>query len=623
MRILGFFFLFMPTILLAGVVEDSLYTVTNYQKQEVSIPMRDGIKLFTTIYSPKNADGNSPILVTRTPYSVSPYGTAFRVFWRNHWMHYVKQGYILVFQDVRGKYMSEGVFMDVRPKTAKPKTKEIDESTDSYDTFNWLLKNVKGNNGKIGITGSSYPGFYAAMGAMSGHPALKASIPQAPVTDWFMGDDFHHNGAFFLLDAFQFYSSFGKPRPIPTSVHANGYSFKGQDNYDFFLNAGALKNILPLLGDANSFWKDIFTHPDYDEFWQMRNSRNHVKAIKPHTATLVVGGAYDAEDVFGVFRLSEAIEKSGKKNHTLCIGPWFHGQWYRDSLGNRLGNAWFEQATCRFYQDSIEIPFLDHHLKSKPLPASWAERNVFFGGTNRWFRSESWPPKSVKSLELFLAGSGQLSLQPDDKDTFLEYTSDPKRPVPYTEDVHLSRTREYMTDDQRFASRRPDVLVYRTPPLDSMLCVAGSVEANLHLTLSTTDADVVVKIVDEYPEHYRHPETALKAGIRYPMGGYQQLVRGEVMRGRYRNSFSKPEPFIPGQPTLVPFTLPDVAHCWLPGHRLMIQVQSTWFPLVDRNPQQFVNPYQCNDEDFIPARIRILQSVSYPSKVKFNSFSMP
>lgn len=513
--------------------------------------------------------------------------------------------------------MSEGEFVDVRPVVTNSKSKEIDETTDSHDTFDWLLKNLKGHNGKIGITGSSYPGFYAAMGAMSGHPALKASIPQAPVTDWFIGDDFHHNGAFFLLDAFQFYSSFGQPRPAPTTQNAKGYAFKGQDNYDFFLKAGALQNILPLLGDANGFWKDIFNHPNYDEFWQSRNTRNHVNRIKSHTATLVVGGAYDAEDVFGAFRLSDAIQKTGKKNHNLCIGPWFHGQWYRDNVGNRLGNAWFNEATCKFYQDSIEIPFLDHHLLGKALPNNWKTANVFLSGINQWYRGNTWPPLNTTSTSLYLTASEKLSTQPDSSESFSTYKSDPKKPVPYTEDVHLSRTREYMTDDQRFASRRPDVLVYKTAPLDTMLCMTGPVQASIHLSLTTSDADVVVKIIDEYPEHYRHPEDAMKAGIKYPMGGYQQLVRGEVMRSRFRNSFSKPEPVVPNQPTLVAFTLPDVAHCWMPGHRLVVQIQSSWFPLVDRNPQQFVNPYQCKDEDFIPTEVRIHQSSKLPSKISF------
>ncbi len=621
MRKLLFSLLLLPVTVLAGVTEDSLYTLEHYRKEEVYIPMRDGIKLFTAIYSPKNANGKSPILITRTPYSVSPYGAAFRNFWRNHWMHYIRNGYILVLQDVRGRYMSEGEFVDVRPVNTKPKAKEIDETTDSHDTFDWLLKNVKGNNGRVGITGSSYPGFYAAMGAMSGHPALKASIPQAPVTDWFMGDDFHHNGAFFLLDAFQFYSSFGQPRPTPTTQHAKGFQFKGQDNYDFFLKAGSLSNILPLLGDASGFWKDLFNHPNYDEFWQARNSRNHVNRIKPHTATLVVGGSYDAEDVFGAYRLSESIQKTGKKNHTLCIGPWSHGQWYRDSIGNRLGNVWFEEATCKFYQDSIEIPFLDHHLLGKTLPNSWKAANVFLSGINQWYRAPTWPPVNANSSNLFLTASEKLSLNPDATSTSSVYRSDPTKPVPYTEDVHLARTREYMTDDQRFASRRPDVLVYRTAPLDSMLCITGPVQASLNLSLTTSDADVVVKIIDEYPEHYRHPEAAIKAGVKYPMGGYQQLVRGEVMRSRFRNSFSKPEPIVPNQPTLVSYTLPDVAHCWMPGHKLMVQIQSTWFPLVDRNPQQFVNPYQCKDEDFIPTEVRIHQSEKWPSKISFFQFS--
>lgn len=624
MRTLLLMLLLIPITLQAGILDDSVYTVSNYLKQETLIPMRDGVRLFTSIYLPKNASGKSPILITRTPYSVAPYGTSFRPFWRNHWMHYVKSGYILVFQDVRGRYMSEGTFEDVRPKLVKPKAKEIDESTDSHDTFNWLLKNIQGHNGKIGITGSSYPGFYAAMGAMSGHPALKAAIPQAPVTDWFMGDDFHHNGAFFLLDAFQFYSSFGKPRPNPTTENAKGYSFPNQDNYAFFLRAGSLSNILPLLGDANQFWKSVFEHPNYDEFWKARNSRNHVNSIKNHTATLVVGGLFDAEDVFGAFRLSEAISNTGKVNHYLAMGPWYHGQWYRDPVGNRLGNAWFQQSTTRFYQDSIEIPFLEYHLRGVGKIEALSKRNVFFSGINQWFFGNHWPPQEAKDQVLYLQSAGKIAISPDHQlGSSTSYWSDPSKPVPYTEDVHLSRTREYMTDDQRFAARRPDVLVFQSPPLDTMLCVGGPVQADFHLAITTTDLDVVVKIIDEFPDDYKTPVEAVKAGIQYPMSGYQMLVRGEVMRGRFRNNFAQPEAFKPNTIEHLTFQLPDIAHCWLPGHRLMVQVQSSWFPLVDRNPQQMVNIYQCKDVDFIPTKVTIMHDRLNPSTIKLFLIKFP
>jgi hypothetical protein len=597
---------------------DSAWAVNNYTKQELMVPMRDGVKLFTTIYSPKQNTEAHPILMVRTPYSVAPYGTAFspRVYGA-HWSQYLREGYILVLQDVRGCYMSEGKFMDVRPylKTKSSKT-EIDESTDAYDAIDWLVKNIKNNNGKVGVFGISYPGFYATMSAIGNHPALKAASPQAPVTDWFQGDDFHHNGAFALMDAFSFYSGFGRPRPAPTTQSKAGYKIPGRDNYDFFLKTGAIRNFSTLLGDSIAFWKDLVQHPDYDAWWQARDARRGCYNLKP--AMMVVGGTFDAEDCFGAWNLYKAIETQNPKteNH-LVMGPWFHGGWSRGE-GAYLGNVRFESKTATYYQQTIELPFFNYHLKGKGAPNLIPEASVFFSGENTWKSLPAWPPSQVKMTPLFLREKQKLSFEKSSlQNSSSSYVSDPSKPVPYTEDVHPSRTREYMSDDQRFASRRTDVLVYELELKDEDLCLAGPVSVDLKVILTTTDADFVVKLIDVFPDDFKYADSTCCKGVKNEaeMAGYQMLVRGEIFRGRYRKGFDVPTAFDPGTVETVKFNLPDVAHTFKKGHKLMIQVQSTWFPLFDRNPQQFVNIYQCQDADFIPSEIRILQQSNEASCV--------
>ncbi len=599
---------------------DSTWIRDNYYKQERMIPMRDGIKLFTAIYIPKDITEKHPILLRRTPYGSFPYGEAnFVQPWNSYRRLYFRENYIQVIQDVRGRYMSEGDFVDVRPYNPGKTGTQTDESSDTYDTVDWLVKNVPHNNGRVGVWGVSYPGFYATMAALSGHPAVKAVSPQAPVTDWFMGDDLHHNGAFFLMDAFAFHSSFGKPRPRPTTRTNTGFRFPGQDNYKFYLETGPLKNFARLMGDSIQFWKDLYAHPNLDDWWKVRNTRNFVQYIPPATNTLVVGGLFDAEDCFGAWNLYKAIEGKAKNNNKLVMGPWSHGQW-GGADGSFLGNVRFGSKTAEWYQNNVEVPFFNYHLKGKGDPNKLAEATVFFTGANMWRQLPQWPPPGTQMQNLYLLLHGALGWsKPVSTNDFSQYTSNPQKPVPYTEDVHLTRTREYMNDDQRFASRRPDVLVFQTDTLTSDVTLAGPVYADLFTSISAADADFVVKLIDVYPDNFGYPgdepDPARSVGGANPMGGYQMLVRGEVMRGRFRNSFEKPEPFKPGKIEQVKFYLPDVAHTFRKGHRIMVQVQSTWFPLVDRNPQKFVNIYQAEEEDYQKADIRIYHDAAHPSRI--------
>lgn len=597
---------------------DSAWVRDNYDKWERRIPMRDGKTLFTAIYIPKDTTEKHPILMRRTPYSAAPYGeTNFPdAFWNSYYRLYLRENYIMVVQDVRGRYMSEGDFEDVRPFNAAKKGTDFDEASDTYDAIDWLVKNVPGNNNRVGVFGISYPGFYSTMAALSGHPALKAVSPQAPVTDWFQGDDFHHNGAFMLMDAFAFYSGFGKPRRTPTTRSADGYPIPGSDNYDFYLRTGTLKDFARLVGDSVRFWKDLYSHPTYDPWWRARNTRNFVENIPASTSTLVVGGLFDAEDLFGAWNLYKAIESKAKNNNRLVMGPWFHGQWGGRGDGSFLGNLRFGSKTSEWYQNNIEVPFFNANLKDKGDAKKIAEATVFFTGENTWHQLPQWPPAGSSAQNLYLQSNGALNWnKPAAGNAYTQYTSDPARPVPYTEDVHLDRTREYMTDDQRFASRRPDVLVFQTPVLDNDVTLAGPLYADLFASLSTTDADFVVKLVDVFPDDFKYADEVPGNKSSYPMAGYQMLVRGEIMRGKFRKSFESPAPFTPGKVEEVKFYLPDVAHTFRKGHRIMVQVQSSWFPLVDRNPQKFVNIYEASATDFQKADIKIYHSSQYPSSI--------
>ena len=595
--------------------QDSTWFVTHFEKAEQHIAMRDGIKLFTSLYIPKDKSVKHPFLIIRTPYSCKPYGEKdYSAFWHSDYMmKLAKQNYIIVFQDVRGRYMSEGVFADVRPFNKNKKGKEIDEASDTYDSIDWLVKHTENNNGRVAVTGISYPGFYATQAALSGHPALVAVSPQAPVTDWFMGDDFHHKGAFFLMDAFSFYPFFGIPHPKPSATYSEGFSFKSDDNYAAYLKTGALKNFAGLMGDSILFWHEMYQHPNYDAWWQERNARVGLYNVKP--AMLWVGGLFDAEDCFGAWNTFKATEtQSPATSNKIVMGPWYHGQWTDD--GSYLGNIQFGVNTSLYYQDSIFIPFLNHYLLGTAAP-HLDKATIFFSGENAWKKFDQWPPKNITARSLYLADNFGLVLDktPSGKNAYDQYVSDPQKPVPYTSGIHFKRTREYMTDDQRFASRRPDVLTYETEVLENDITLAGPVIADLKVSLSTTDADFLVKVIDVFPDDFRYPEDWSDNGKDYPMGGYQMLVRGEIMRGKFRNSFEKPEPFTPGKITQVKWELPDVAHTFKKGHRIMIQIQSSWFPLADRNPQKFIDIYKADDSDFQKSTIRVYHEATHPSKI--------
>lgn len=597
--------LLLPLISLAQN-QDSIWLVNNYTKREVTIPMRDGIKLFTSIYVPRDNNEKHPILITRTPYSVSPYGKNFRPFWNSYVKHYFREGYIMVYQDIRGKYMSEGQFEVVRPFNPNKKTnKDIDEASDSYDTIDWLVKNIENNNGKVGAFGISFPGFYATMVALSGHPALKAVSPQAPVTDRFFGDDDHHNGVLMLQDAFDFHVAWGfaAPSQRPSTKKPTPFDINTQDAYDYYLKMGALPNFTKLGGDSIKFWSNMMDHPNLDAWWKVRDARSGIRNVKP--AMLVTGGLFDAEDGYGAWHTYEALVKQSPNTVSkLIIGPWYHGQWASND-GTHLGNIGFGSNTAAYYQD-LEVPFFNYYLKGKGED-KLSKATIFFSGENQWHTFNEWPLRNIKYTPIYLAQNGTLSFNQIQTfaPSFDTYVSDPAKPVPYREAVGEYRTREYMDDDQRFASRRTDVLTYSTEVLNQDITLAGPVVADLLVRLSSTDADFIVKLIDVLPENTPYNPTN-----HYPMAGYQMLVRAETMRGKFRNSFEKPEPFTPGKPTQVKYTLPDVAHTFKRGHKIMVQIQSTWFPLTDRNPQQFLDINKAKDSDFIKETIDIYHNSS-------------
>lgn len=568
--------------------------------------MRDGIKLFTSIYQPKDQSEKHPILITRTPYSCSPYGLKYRQYWYSYMMKYCREGYVLVTQDIRGRWMSEGKFEVVRPFNPNKKTdKDIDEASDTYDTIDWLVKNVENNNGNVGAVGISFPGFFATEAALSGHPALKAVSPQAPVTDRFFGDDDHHNGVLFLMDAFDFHVGYGfsQPHPKPSMLPAKTFNISGGDNYSWYLKMGALPNFTKITGDSLEFWDNMMKHPNLDDWWRARDTRSGIKNVKP--AMLIVGGLFDAEDGYGAWHTYDALVKqSPATTSKLVMGPWYHGQWASKD-GTHLGNVMFYNNTSEWYQNNIEVPWFNYYLKGKGSLDSISKTTIFFSGENKWRKFKEWPSTDIIQTPIYLEEDGKLSFTKTGKSGFDTYVSDPAKPVPYAERIHFDRTREYMTDDQRFASRRTDVLTFETDTLTENLTLGGPMIADLMVSISKTDADFVVKLIDVLPDNApRNPVT------KYLMGGYQMLVRAEVMRGRYRNSFSKPEAFVPNKPTQVKFTMPDVAHTFKKGHRIMVQVQSSWFPLTDRNPQQFVDIYQAKDSDFVKETINVYHDQS-------------
>ncbi len=599
--------LFFPILCFSQII-DSAWVINHYTKKEVMIPMRDGVKLFTAIYTPKEETEKHPIILFRTGYSCKPYGEGnFTTIWNSPRKYFFAKNYIYVQQDVRGRWKSEGKFIDIRPFNEHKQTAtDTDESTDAYDTIDWLVKNTINNNNKVGVMGTSYPGFYASHAAFSNHPSLKAVSPQAPVTDWFMGDDYHHNGAFMEMDA---YFHMKKPIPNPSPQYPNGVIFPVKDSYEYFLGLGNLDTISKIMGDSMVLWKDMMNHPVNDAWWQSRNPMNHAEKVAPSIATLLVGGLYDAEDCYGTLNMYQSIEAKAQNTNKLVMGPWTHGQWGGYG-GNRIGNILFDSNTCDWFSEQIEQPFFDYYLKGQGSAEQIPEASIFFSGINQWKTFDQWPPAKTHKQILYLERNGKISF--DDKSltdtkSFDEYISDPAKPVPFIEGIQLRRNGDYMTDDQRFASKRPDVLVYQTDILKEDITVAGPIVADLLTSLSTTDADFVVKLIDVFPNDFQYEQPLPN---HYEMAGYQMLVRGDLMRGKFRNSFEKPEPFVPGKPTQVKYSLPDIAHTFKKGHRLMVQVQSSWFPLFDRNPQIFTDIYHAKVSDYQKSIIRIFHHAS-------------
>jgi hypothetical protein len=613
-------FLLLAVALLSGMAplraaEARFDVRAHYTKYEFRIPMRDGKHLFTAVYVPKDASKTYPILMTRTPYGVAPYGTDNYPKTLFPGEGFERDGFIFVYQDVRGRWMSEGVWLEMAPeKEATSGPNDVDESTDTYDTIEWLIHHAPDNNGKVGLLGVSYPGFYTSAGLINSHPALVAASPQAPIADLYMGDDAYHNGAFFLAANFGFYTNF-YPQDHPQQPEDKpAFNYGTEDGYKFYREMGPLENAEEkYFKYGNSYWSDQVGHPNYDDYWKKRDILPHLKNIKP--AVLVVGGWFDAEDLSGTLKTYRAIkETSPSASNTIVMGPWYHGGW-SNTAGNHLGDINFASNTGEFFRDKIELPFFKRYLKGENdphLPSAY----MFETGRNQWKQYEQWPPRQAKVERIYFRSGGKLSFEaPAANEGFDEYVSDPAKPVPYYSKITVGMARPYMTGDQRFASRRTDVLTYESAPLDSDVTITGPVTPTLHVSTTGTDSDFIVKLIDVYPDDYPNPDPN-PTGVK--MGGYEQLVRGEPFRGKFRHSFEHPEPFTPGKADKIHFTMPDVNHCFRRGHRIMVQVQSSWFPLIDRNPQTFTNIPTAKPAEFRKATERVHHSQSEPSFLEVN-----
>jgi uncharacterized protein len=589
---------------------------TQYVKSEHMVAMRDGVKLFTIVYSPKDASAAYPFMLHRTPYGSPPYGADA---YRNSLgpsPAFAAEKFIFVYQDVRGKFRSEGDFVVMRPLVPAPKgPKATDESTDTWDTIDWLVKNVPNNNGRVGQWGISYPGSQTVWGMIDAHPALRASSPQAPAIDMFLGDDFHHNGAFRLMYTFSWLAGNARPRAGATEARGGGFTYGTPDGYRFFLDAGTVANINEKYFNYSvPTWNEYMEHPNYDEYWERQNPLKHAKNITH--AVLNVAGWFDAEDFYGPLETYKAVERTANNKNRIVIGPWLHGGW-ASMPGDALGDIRFGSPTAEHYRNEIELPFFRHHLKDQgPLPAT--EATMFETGGNTWRTFDTWPPKGTDTRTLYFQADGGLSFTAPTAGSataggFDEYVSDPAKPVPWSTETRTTQGHLWMIEDQRFAAARPDVLVYRTEPLKEAVVIAGPIIASLFASTSGTDADWIVKLVDVYPgdapDNNPNPR-----GVR--MGDFQMLLAGEVFRGKYRNSFAKPEPLVPNQPVKYEFDLRDRLHRFLPGHRIMVQVQSSWFPVIDRNPQTFVDIYKAKPSVFRKATHRVYRTPQRPSGVR-------
>ncbi len=588
---------------------NAAYVRENYSKFEYRIPMRDGLKLFTAVYIPKDG-GTYPIMMMRTPYSVRPYGEDQFPATLGPSEFFTREKFIFVYQDIRGRYMSEGVHIPIRPFNPNKKTaQDVDESSDSYDTIDWLIKHIPNNSGKVGVWGISQPGFYATAAMLSGHPALVAGSPQAPVTDYYLGDDVYHNGAFMLAANFGFYQGF-RPREgdpaLPPAVLPVDYGTP--DGYDFYLSLGSLANSEEkFFKHKNPWWSEDIGNTSYNEYWQSRSIWKHLTGVKP--ASMVVGGWFDAEDLQGPLRTFDFMEHhTPPATDMLVMGPWTHGGFARGD-GDKVGNVAFGSNTSAYFREHIEFPFFLYQLKGKgdgKFPRAW----VFQTGVNQWRKFDTWPPKEIQRETIYLDAKGKLSQSQPSTSGIDEYISDPNKPVPYIGHILMGMRFDYMSEDQRFAATRTDVLVYKTEPLDHDVTIAGPIGVDLKVSTSGTDSDFVVKLIDVYPNDYPENEAVpanprLQPANTIHMGGYEQLVRGEPFRGKYRKSFEKPTAFEPNKPDRIAYNMPDVCHTFRAGHRIMVQVQSSWFPLTDRNPQKFMDIPNAHAEDFVKATERI------------------
>ena len=629
---LALFALFLASFATAGAQQPASnspaddFVRSHYTKYEYRIPMRDGVRLFTSVYVPKTTafpdhPGPFPFLMERTPYNVAPYGEDRYPTRLGPSDEFSKSGYIFVYQDVRGRWMSEGTFVEMRPHIdIKKSPQDVDDSSDTYDTIDFLLKHVENNNGKVGIWGISYPGFFTSASIIDSHPALVAASPQAPMTNLYLGDDSYHGGAFMLAANFGFYSSFN-PQKNPVNHEApESFKFGTPDRYKFYLQAGNVANLdTQYLKGSNWLFNDQFKHDTYDEYWKVRDISQHMKNVK--CAVLIVGGWFDAEDLSGPYRTFDAINKFNPDTPTTLVeGPWVHGGWSRGE-GNHLGDVQFNANTSAYFRSEVQFPFFEHYLKGGGKAP--ARAIVFETGTNVWRHYDVWPPKTASPKTLYLHAGGKLSFDPPQEISSEDkYVSDPNHPVPFVGYTADTVPQRYMVDDQRFASYRPDVLVYQTDPLQEDVTIAGPILPKLRIASSGTDSDFDVKLIDVYPEDARDPDPAVAGNKRIldapplHMGGYQQLLRGEPFRAKFRNSWEKPEPLIPGKMTEIDFTMPDVMHTFRKGHRIMVQVQSSWFPLTDRNPQVFTDIPYANPEQFKQATEEVFHQKDAASGVE-------
>lgn len=600
-----FLFIVLATNLIAwGGNEDRVKE--RYTKTENMVEMRDGVKLYTAVYAPTDTLEH-PILMYRSTYGSHPYGEEMNGRLWGDLAPFTERSYIIVMQDVRGQFMSEGMFENIRPVHIY-NDKGANDVTDVYDTAEWLIGNTR-NNGNIGVDGCSYLGFTAFVAALSGHPAIKAVCPQAPVSDWFLGDDFHHNGVFMPSHSLGFLAGFGRVRKAPTTEWPAGANFYNDDEYSFFLRNRAMPSLSSFLGDSIPFWNDMMSHPDYDSFWTDHNPTHHFDSIAP--AVLVVGGWFDAEDLYGAVETFRSINrKSPETDLYLLMGPWSHGGW-NNKGGDGLGNLRFGSNTCDVFA-AKHLEFFDYYLRGEgEKPGD--KISVFSTGDNKWHIYENWPVRN-EEIKLYLRGGGNASFDaPGSGKSYTSYISDPDNPVPHTALTAHSTGGEYMYEDQRFAATRPDVLTFMSEPLEKALTIAGPLEADIWMSSTTSDADIVVKVIDVYPEYFRYTKDLKPSG--YVMGGFQHLVRGDIMQASYRDGFDKRKALKPNKPSEVKMRMPDVCHTFGAGHRIMIQIQSSWFPLFRMSPQQCIDPYKAKDCDFKRAEIKIYHDLSHPSAI--------